>query len=728
MGGNTTTCSEIGCGTVFKVDTSGNETVLYSFSALAAPSGLVLDAAGNLYGTTSDDGTSGYGTVFKLDPAGNETVLYNFTGAAGDGIYPIGNLILDAQGNLYGTTNLGGARTQCGGSGCGTVFKIDAKGNETVLYRFVGITPDKVDGSEPHAGLVMDALGNLYGTTAGGGITGCGTGTSYGGCGTVFKLDTSGNETLLYTFTGGADGGNPYTGLVQDPQGNFYGTTHSVNNSGGGVVFKLDTTNRQTVLHTFPATAWDGAEPTGIVLDRQGNIYGTTFSGGVAGSGTVFKIDTAGKETVLHHFNGGVGRTDGALPDSGLVMDPQGNFYGTTEAGGTITNGSAWGTVFKLRPAPATTTKVTSSQNPLIEGYNLTLTATVTSTASGTPTGTVFFYDSNFDSGAVPIVSVALDSAGVANFTASLWPLGSNRITAIYGGDSNDSVSISAPPFVEIVQEATTTSLTSTPNPSTYGQEVTFTAVVNANLGPPPNGETVSFMKGKTVLGTASLSKGTASFTTSTLPVGATPITAVYPGDAKLSASQSEPVKQVVTKATTTSALTSSVNPSQLGQPVTFSATVTPQFGGKVTGTVAFYDGTTLLKSVALNGGTAKFTTSKLAAGSHSIVATYDGSADFSGSSATLTQTVNVAATLISIAVQPPSSTLGVGASEPFSAYGTYSDGSTQNITSSVAWKSSKTSVATITSGGLATAVAAGTATIAAHSGPISGTAALTIN
>jgi len=187
----------------------------------------------------------------------------------------------------------------------------------------------------------------------------------------------------------------------------------------------------------------------------------------------------------------------------------------------------------------------------------------------------------------------------------------------------------------------TTSTLSSSPNPSAYGQGVRFTAVVTSSAGAPPDGETVSFMKGATLLGTGTLSGGSASFTTSALPVGTNSITAVYGGDPNFAGSKSKAVSQVVNKATTTTTLTSSLNPSNFGQSVTFTATVTPQFGGNVTGTVTFYDGTTLLKTVALSGGASKFTTSALTAGTHSVKATYNGSTSFSGSSASLTQTVN---------------------------------------------------------------------------------------
>ena len=171
---------------------------------------------------------------------------------------------------------------------------------------------------------------------------------------------------------------------------------------------------------------------------------------------------------------------------------------------------------------------------------------------------------------------------------------------------------------------------------------MTFTAVVTSKLGAPPDGETVSFMKGKTVLGAGTLSGGSASFATSALPVGKNAVTAVYGGDSNFAASTSKAVTQVISKATTTTALASSLNPSIVGQSVTFTATVTPEFGGKVTGTVSFYDGTTVLKTIGVSGGAAKFTTKTLTSGTHTITATYNGSTSFDGSSSVpLIQTVN---------------------------------------------------------------------------------------
>ena len=277
-------------------------------------------------------------------------------------------------------------------------------------------------------------------------------------------------------------------------------------------------------------------------------------------------------------------------------------------------------------------TTLASSRNPSSFGRSVTFTATVAPQYSGTPSGMVKFLN-----GATVLATKTL-SAGTARFATSKLPLGSNMITVVYGGDSNFASSTSAPVNL-VVLTATTTTLSSSLNPSTYGQAVTFTAFVTSALGAPPDGETVKFMKGTTVLGTGTLSGGSASFTTSTLTAGTDDIKAAYGGDSIFTPSTSKALSQVVNKATTT--LVSSQNPSNFGQAVTFTANVAPQFSGTVKGTVTFYDGTTALATVSLSKGAAKFTTSTRAQGTHAITATYNADASFIGSSASLTQTVN---------------------------------------------------------------------------------------
>jgi uncharacterized repeat protein (TIGR03803 family) len=357
--GTTNVGGASGVGVVFKVDSKGKETVLYSFTGGAdgrypGPGSLIWDAKGNLYGTTGGGGDmsachdQGCGVVFKVDSTGKETVLYSFTGGA-DGGSPEAGLIWDVKGNLYGTTSHGGGSSGCRGRGCGTVFKLNKNGEETVLYSFTG----GADGADPEAGLIWDVKGNLYGTTVSGGdMSAC----HDQGCGVVFKVDSTGKETVLYTFTGGADGANLFAGLIWDAKGNLYGTTDlggdmsACLDQGCGVVFKVDSTGKETVLYTFTGGA-DGREPfAGLIWDAreaEGPLYGTTTDGGEMsgcpyGCGTVFKVDSTGKETVLYSFTGGA---DEGYPQAGLIWDAKGNLYGTTTGGP-----SAFGTVFKLAP------------------------------------------------------------------------------------------------------------------------------------------------------------------------------------------------------------------------------------------------------------------------------------------------------------------------------------------------------------------------------------------
>jgi len=326
----------IGFGAVFKVDTSGSEGLLYSFAGPlsdgANPSGGVArDKAGNLYGTTPFGGEFTYGTIFKLDTSGNETVLLNFYfyGSSGNGLYVNGGLIIDKAGNLYGTTRAGD-----GPSG-GGVFEFDTSGT---LYQF---NFGSVNVGVLLAGVIMDKAGNLYGTGTFGG--------DFGG-GSVFKLDTSRNATVLYSLPDGS--GPMYAGVFMDRAGNLYGTTTQGGAFGRGTVFKLDPFGKATVLHSFAGPPGDGAFPWAApIVDERGNLYGTTYAGGTGtcnfdgpGCGTVYEIDRYGNETVLHSFAGSP--DDGAAPVAGLVMDKADNLYGTTEAGGA----DDWGTVFKLSP------------------------------------------------------------------------------------------------------------------------------------------------------------------------------------------------------------------------------------------------------------------------------------------------------------------------------------------------------------------------------------------
>jgi uncharacterized repeat protein (TIGR03803 family) len=336
-GGSGTGCPG-NCGTVFKVTPDGTENVLYSFqggSDGAGPiAGLIADSAGNYYGTTSAGGAADAGTVFELAPDGTETVLYPFKGGS-DGGVPWAGLIMDSARNLYGTTEFGGNMAECNRDGCGTVFKVTPSGAETVLYSFCSQT-NCSDGSSPVAGLIMDSEGNFYGTT---GVGGTGSCSGFPNCGTVFKVTPDGTETVLYSFHGGSDGALPEAGLIADNNGNFYGTTAGgggcAANGNCGTVFKFAPDGTETVLYAFQGGSDGNIPEAGVIMDTFGNLFGTTYSGGGTtkchrgGCGTVFKLAPDGRETVLFAFGNG-----GRFPAAGLLAGPHGLLYGTATAGG----------------------------------------------------------------------------------------------------------------------------------------------------------------------------------------------------------------------------------------------------------------------------------------------------------------------------------------------------------------------------------------------------------
>jgi uncharacterized repeat protein (TIGR03803 family) len=296
--------------------------------------GILLGAHGILYGTTTLPGT-----VFKIDTKGQESVLRPINGGEG-GIHPTGTLIQDAAGNLYGVA-------EQGSGGAGVVYKLSLKGEETTLFSFQGGL-DNENPKGPAGGLVMDQTGLIFGAAQFGSDLRC-----HIGCGSIFQLDQGGNLVLLHKFTGGSDGASPIGPFVQDADGNLYGVGQAGGDlacpakflfahAGCGVVFKLAKSGELTVLHTFTGGK-DGAVPQpGLLLDAAGNLYGATLKGGKKQGGTLFKIAKDGTYTVLHRFGG----SDGINPNGGLVADPAGNLYGTAQVGGDGEDGTA----FQLSP------------------------------------------------------------------------------------------------------------------------------------------------------------------------------------------------------------------------------------------------------------------------------------------------------------------------------------------------------------------------------------------
>ncbi len=342
-----------GYGVFFKLSGNGSESVLHTFEKTdgMSPAGqIVRDAAGNFYGTTLDGGASLSGSLYKMDKTGNVTNLFSFHPFVGR--IPEGGPILDADGNLYGTANSGGGTQGTATQYDGVVYEFSNANVYAELHRFT--TPNTgtqtTDGLFPGSSLLRDSAGNLYGTTAEGANYRC-----ISGCGAVFKISPTGVEKVMHRFAGKSkdDGAYPEGGLIRDSAGNFYGTTSIGGSANQGTIYKMDTTGAVTILYSFQGGASDGGQPFGnLVMDSSGNLYGTTTIGGdvrctireSVGCGIVFKLDTSGVETVLHSFLGAP--TDGAQPAVGLTLGSDGNLYGTTLYGG-VSNA---GTVFQIAP------------------------------------------------------------------------------------------------------------------------------------------------------------------------------------------------------------------------------------------------------------------------------------------------------------------------------------------------------------------------------------------
>jgi uncharacterized repeat protein (TIGR03803 family) len=324
-----------GAGEVFELSPSGTLTLLHSFGndgvdGIFPEAGVILDSQDNLYGTTYYGGNHNCGTVFELTSSGSEAWVYSFD-CFPDGANPYAGVVLDSEGNLYGTTLFGGLY------GEGTVFKlVPSTQTLTTLHSF-GCSP--TDGCFPYGGVVLDSQGNIYGTTVFGGTDDLGT---------VFKVTPSGTESLVHNFdANGKDGFRPYGGVMLDANDNLYGTTQYGGALGVGTVFEVNASGEESVLYSFKGGK-HGIEPeASLIFDAKGNLYGTTFYGGSSDLGTVFELTAAGAEKVLHSFadNG----TDGYNPETNLAIDGSGNLYGTTPNGGNSGNcEDGCGTVFKI--------------------------------------------------------------------------------------------------------------------------------------------------------------------------------------------------------------------------------------------------------------------------------------------------------------------------------------------------------------------------------------------
>jgi len=333
--GTTSSGGANGLGTVFRISTAGVETILHSFGpagagdAIDTITAVVQASDGNLYGTSALGGTNNTGAIFKVTPSGAEVVLYSFGPATStDGQSPSSSLIQASDGNLYGVTSAGGV------NGTGTVYRVTLAGAETVMHSFG--PSSGTDGQSPiiAATLLQATDGSLYGVTTYGGANGTGT---------IFRITLAGLETVVYSFgaASGTDGRAPASGLIQATDGNLYGTTGVGGTNNSGTVFQVSTGGAETVIHSFGAIgSGEALFPNGVIQASDGSIMGTS-SGGSGAQGAVFKLSVSGEQLALHSF-GGIG--DGAHPSANLLQASDGHLYGTTMFGGT----HATGTVFRL--------------------------------------------------------------------------------------------------------------------------------------------------------------------------------------------------------------------------------------------------------------------------------------------------------------------------------------------------------------------------------------------
>jgi uncharacterized repeat protein (TIGR03803 family) len=551
-------------GVVYELTHSGGtwtESVLYNFCPQPGCAdgsepyyALAFDSQGNLYGTTVAGGSNSGGVVYELTPPPGgsgpwtETVLYNICQVTClDGSGFIGGLVVDSHGNLYG------AADGAGSHGGGLIFELSPNGGGswtyTVLYDFCTLT-NCADGSGPSGGLIFDAHGNLYGPTASGGVNEAGT---------VFKLSPNGGgwtESVLYSFCpalGCPDGNDPQFALVFDPQGNLYGAVDGGGANAYGGVFELSPGGggswTEQVLQSFcpGPTCTDGYGPKGVAADAHNNVFGdTAFGGGQANRGNVFELSPLGgghwNYNVIYTFcpQQNCNNDGGGEPLAGIVLDGQGNIYGTTGAGGLYSEGA----VYELIPAPliATTTVLTTAPNPSFLGQSVTMTASVSAQNGTIPAGTVAF-----QSNGTQIGTGTLNNFGIATLNYSGLAIGTDNLVAIYQGSATLAPSTSNTVPQVVNRDNTQTTVTSSPNPSTGGQQVTITASVSP-AGPPAPSGTVGFTSNGTAISgctAVTLTSGTAQCVSSSLAVGTDAIVATYSGDADYAGSNGS-VTQIV--------------------------------------------------------------------------------------------------------------------------------------------------------------------------------------
>jgi uncharacterized repeat protein (TIGR03803 family) len=563
----------------------------------------------------------GYSNIFKFDGT--------------DGWDPSGPLVQGANGNFYGTTAIGGSKND------GTVFEITPQGSLTTLYNFCMQT-NCADGIVP-IGLTLNTDGNFYGVTEGSAQSPSGIGCTMI-CGTIFQVTPSGELTTLYVFcqeTNCDDGAQPQTAMIRATDGNFYGTTtyggagsrnSEICSFGCGVVYEITPGGVFTTIHSFcmASNCTDGAWPAGIIQATDGNIYGTTLMGGANNRGTIFKITPEGVFTTLYNFCSQTNCTDGSSPAS-LLQGTDGNFYGAAGDGAHYQ-----GVIFKFTPTGTLTSVYNfcaqancpdgAGPGDLIQGSDGALYGV-------TPGGETGGWGGIF----------RITTGGVFSSLHFFGTKTTATGTLLQSAQAFYGVAAGGPEYglvYKLTPSTSTVVLTTSGSPSEIGQPVTFTATVTSKTSAVPVSGSVTFTDGTTVLGTVPLANGSASVTTSSLPAKTQTIHASYGGDLWHKAT-SKAVTQVVEPFATTTTVSSSPNPSTVGEAVVLTATVTSAAPGGATGTVTFKNGTTTLASAKLISGKATLTTKKLTAGTLTITANYNGDTESGKSSGTTTQTVN---------------------------------------------------------------------------------------
>jgi len=450
-------------GTIFKVTPSGTLTNLYNFcpqlpcnDGWQPYTGLVQGSDGNFYGVASRGGPTDHGTIFRITPGGTLTTIYGFcaSGSCTDGSYPHGTLVQSSDGKFYGTTLQGGANA------AGTVFKVTSGGTLTTLYSFCS-QANCADGAYPYDGVIRATDGKFYGTVAVGGNANCNN-----GCGTVFKITSSGTYTLLHSFTY-ADGANPQAGLVQASDGNFYGTTAGGGSSncstGCGTVFKMTAAGSVTSLYSFceQTNCPDGSVPlAGLAQAMNGNLYGTTQVGGTSNSGVIFQVTPSGAVTTAYKFCSVTNCTDGQTPEGALILATDGNLYGATAEGGANQKGTVFrfsgmaGVAVQFVPAPPCRVVDTRQTHmpiqggtaqsfaiPQLGGCNIPATAAAYSlNVTAVPHEDIDYLTIWPTGQSQPLVSTMNSPDGRIKANAAIIPAGTNGAVSVFSTNTTDVI------------------------------------------------------------------------------------------------------------------------------------------------------------------------------------------------------------------------------------------------------------------------------------------------